>query len=69
MPTILTKEQILTLPQLRKDGMTNQEIGDSLNVSLWTISYWFRRLRKSGHKVPKPTQRGGIKKIDLTIKK
>ena len=57
--TILTREEILRIPELVAEGKTYEEIGGVLNKHKSSISYWVRKLKKEGIKVnakhgPKP---------------
>jgi transposase len=48
----LTKDEILSIPELKTQGKTNKDIAHTLGVSLRTIQNWAIRLRKKGHKTP-----------------
>ncbi len=59
---MLSKKQIVSIVEMRKKNMSNQDIAAKLNVNMSTVSRWMRRLREAGHDVPKLT---GGRKIEL----
>jgi transposase len=63
--TVMTREVILTLPKLREQGLTNIQIAKNIGVSIWTVGYWFKRLKNAGHTIPQRNYKGGLKKIEL----
>ncbi len=63
---VINRETILKLPKMRADGLTNIEIARNLKISVYTVGYWFKRLKEAGHEVPNPIRnKGGISKIIL----
>lgn len=50
---MLTREQILSIPKMRKRKMTNEQIAAELKTHPTTIIRWVRKLREAGHDVPK----------------
>lgn len=62
----MTKEEILRIPPLKREGKTDKEVADELGKSLRTVCYWIKRLREEGHDVPKIKPKGR-KKIDLSV--
>jgi len=60
---MLTREKILQIPKMRKEGLTNSEIAEKLGTSEPSVIRWVKRLRESGHNVPPRT--GGTKRIEL----
>lgn len=63
MPVRLTKEQILCIPGMRIQGLSNKEIALRLNSKQSTINYWIKRLRLEGHVIPKQVSPGRPKMI------
>jgi len=51
MKRTLTKEQILTIPQLKEDGLSSKKISVKFGVSYATVQYWIKRLRDEGIEV------------------
>lgn len=58
----LKKEQVLQIPEMAKDGLSNKEIGVRLGCSERTVDYWIVRLKASFYKMP---VRRGAKKLKL----
>ena len=51
--TVLTKEQVEAIPELRKQGKTTKEIAEKYGVHISSIRRWYRELRKAGWDIPK----------------
>lgn len=49
----LTKAQVLQVPKLKTQGMTDEQVASKLKVSVRTVQYWIGKLREAGHKVPR----------------
>lgn len=49
----LTRDQVLQILEMRRAKATNKEICAAFGISLSTLHYWIKRLRKEGHKVPR----------------
>jgi transposase len=47
----LTKKEILNIPKLKDEGISNEEIARRMKVHPQTIYYWIKRLRESGYEV------------------
>ena len=60
----LTKQEILTIPQMVRDGKSNPQIAATLKTSVPTISRWLAKLKKAGHEWPH--RKGGSRKIELS---
>ena len=58
----LTKEQIVQIPTLAKQGISNRQIGLMFGVTKVTIDQWIVRLKEVGYRMP---YRAGAKKINL----
>lgn len=62
--TRLTKEQILQIPSLVREGHKHKDIALKWGVHERAINYWVRRLREVGHIVK---AKKGTRKILLDI--
>lgn len=60
----LSREQVMSIPEMRAEGKTNEQIAELLNVTRMTVNYWVRRLRDEGHEI-KRFGRGGRKAMAL----
>lgn len=49
----LTKQEILSIPLLKEQGLTTPQIASKLGVQPRTIQNWAKTLRKAGHPVKK----------------
>ena len=58
----LTKEQIVQIPQLAKQGLSNRQIGLMFGVTKVTIDQWIVKLKTAGYRLP---YRSGAKPIKL----
>lgn len=56
----LTKEQVLSINDMRKAGLKSQDIAAKLGVKVRTIYYWVKRMREDGIKVAPPAIRGSL---------
>lgn len=63
MPTLLTREQILQIPELKKT-LSVPEIALKFGVKERTIRYWIPKLRKEGYKIT--NKKAGRKPIDIS---
>jgi transposase len=61
MMKTLTKEEILTIPKLKEQGLMDLEIAEKLGCSPGTVAYWKRRLREAGHTMAKVSPKGRAK--------
>lgn len=55
----LTKEEVLSIKEMRKKGRSNSEIADRLDVSPRAVAYWIKRLRDEGYEIPIMNKGGG----------
>ena len=60
----LTEEEVKRIPDMRNDGMTDQEIADEFGVARNSITRWVKKLRDAGHEI-KRFPRGGRKPLEL----
>ena len=47
----LTRDEILAIPEMKRQGMSNQKIADQYGTVHTTIIYWIKRLRAEGFDV------------------
>ena len=57
---MLTKENILQIPEMKKQGATNGQIAKHFGVHVQTIVLWIKKLRQAGHEVEKKIGRPKI---------
>jgi transposase len=60
----LTEEEVKKIPEMRAEGMTDQEIANEYGVARNTITRWVKKLREAGHEI-KRFPRGGRPKMKL----
>jgi len=60
----LTEEEVKKIPEMRAEGMTDQEIANEYGVARNTITRWVKKLREAGHEI-KRFPRGGRPKMEL----
>lgn len=56
----MTREQVLEIPSLKRERMTDTALAEKYNVSRATISYWVKQLKSRGETWERV--RGGGKK-------
>ena len=61
----LTRKQVLSIVDMREQGMTNNEIAKHFNISTKSVSDWIKKLREQGYEV-KQVNKGGRPAIDLS---
>lgn len=62
---VMTRDQVLEIASLKKQMMTNRALAARYGVSLTTINYWTKRLKREGHSWDR-VRSGGMKKMDLS---
>ncbi len=60
----LNREQVLSIKELRSQSKTNEEIAKHIGISVSTVSYWVKRLKKAGNEMTVLTKRG-VKALEI----
>lgn len=58
----MSREQVLEIPTLKRQLVTNRELASRYGVSMTTIAYWTKRLKERGE-VWERVRKGGRKPI------
>lgn len=59
----LTREEVMSIIEKRKEGKNNRQIAQELGVHEQTIYKWVLRLRTAGHEISR--RKSGYKKMEL----
>jgi orotate phosphoribosyltransferase-like protein len=60
----MTKEDIKKMLELKHQGLTIQQVADSMQMKTRKIEYWLKKAREAGYETPKA--RTGRQPLDLT---